>query len=425
VSSSPTSPSEGRAPPGTVTPPAAMVSVARQPIFDARFEVVAYELLYRDAPDAGQARIDDDASATARVVLGALMDIGLDRMAGGLPVQVNLPEALIRRAADFPLPLPPARVALEVLEDVTVDEAVLEGLRVLKAAGYRLSLDDFTSARADPRLLELADSVKVDLIHEPAAQLEATARALQSRGLELIAEKVETREQFERCVALGFSGFQGYFLQRPETFSGQRAPTFRLPALQVLAELQQPDYTPGKLEQLVSQDIGLVYRLLRCLNSGYYNLPRQVTSIRHAIVILGRENLMRLCAAVALAGFRDRPDWLLVNALVRARMCELLAPPRAGREAAGFFFAGLLSHLDALLGVPTSQAISGLPLTASVEQALVSQSGPIGATLRGVRNYERGQFEAVDGDGPDERQLRYAYLEAVEWAEQVRPLLKA
>ena len=401
------------------------MSVARQPIFDADFQVVAYELLYRDAPDAGQARIEDGSVATARVVIGALMDIGLDRIAGTLPVHVNLPEALIRRAAEFPLPLPPARAVLEVLEDVVVDEAVLEGLRLLKAAGYRIALDDFTSECADSRLLELADSVKVDLVAEPAGKLDACAAMLRARGVELIAEKVETREQFERCKALGFTAFQGYFLQRPETFTGQRAPTFRLLALQALAELQQSDYTLDKLERLVSQDLGLVHRLLRCLNSGYYNLPRQVTSIRHAIVILGRENLMRLCAAVALAEFRDRPEWLLVNALVRARMCELLAPPRSTSEAGGFFFAGLLSHLDALLGVPTAQAISGLPLSRSVEQALVAQAGPIGATLRGVRDYERGHFDAGAGEALDERRLRYAYLEAVEWAEQVRPLLKA
>lgn len=400
------------------------VSVARQPVFDAKFQVRAWELLYRDAPDSTEARIDDGAVATARVAIAALMDIGLERLAGTAPVHVNLPESLVRRAAEFPLPLPPARVVLEVLEDIRVDAEVLEGLRLLKSAGYRLALDDFTSARADARLLELADSVKVDLLAEPAATLEATAQALRARGLELIAEKIETREQFERCVALGFSGFQGYFLQRPETFSGQRAPTFRLPAMQVLAALQQPDYTAEQLERLVSQDLGLVHRLLRCLNSGFYNLPRRVTSIRHAIVILGRDNLVRLCAAVALAEFRDRPEWLLVNALVRARMCELLAPLRAGREAGGFFFAGLLSHLDALLGVPTPQAISDLSLTPSVEQALVAQSGPIGETLRSVQAWERGRFDGAGSGGVDEPRLRYAYLEAVEWAEQVRPLLK-
>lgn len=403
---------------------AAKVSVARQPLFDASLQVTAWELLYRDAPDSAEARIEDGSVATARVAIAALMDIGLERLAGALPVHVNLPEALVRRAAEFPLPLPPDRVVLEVLEDVRADAAVLEGLGQLKAAGYRLALDDYVSGASDPRLLELADSVKVDLLAEPPSTLESTVRSLAGRGLELIAEKIETREQFERCVALGFTGFQGYFLQRPETFTGQRAPTFKLPVMQVLAMLQEPDYTADQLERLVSQDVGLVVRLLRCLNSGYYNLPRQVTSIKHAIVILGRDNLMRLCAAVALAEFRDRPDWLLVNALLRARMCELLATARGGRDAGGFFFAGLLSHIDALLGVPTPQAIRDLPLTPPVEQALVEHQGPIGATLRAIEAWEHGNFEAVATAGFDERTLRYAYLEAVEWAEQVRPLLK-
>ncbi|MCU0759848.1 MAG: HDOD domain-containing protein [Steroidobacteraceae bacterium] len=406
------------------TPVPARVSVARQPVFDAKLQVLAWELLYRDAPGSEEARIEDGSVATARVAIAALMDIGLERLAGQAPVHVNVPEALVRRAAEFPLPLPPSRVVLEVLEDVRADDEVLAGLRLLKAAGYRLALDDFTSADADERLLALADSVKVDLLAEPAATLESTAKSLRARGLELIAEKVETREQFERCVALGFTGFQGYFLQRPETFTGQRAPALRLPAMQVMAALQQPDYTVEQLERLVSQDLGLVHRLLRCLNSGYYNLPRRVTSIRQAIVALGRENLLRLCAAVALAEFRDRPDWLLVNALVRARMCELLAP-QAGRESSGFFFAGLLSHLDALLGLPTPKAIGDLPLTPTVERALVAGAGPIGAALRAILDWEQGRFEACRAAGLDEGQLRRAYLEAVEWAEQVRPLLKA
>jgi len=307
---------------------AAKVSVARQPLFDASLQVTAWELLYRDAPDSAEARIEDGSVATARVAIAALMDIGLERLAGALPVHVNLPEALVRRAAEFPLPLPPDRVVLEVLEDVHADAAVLEGLGQLKAAGYRLALDDYVSGASDPRLLELADSVKVDLLAEPPSTLESTVRSLAGRGLELIAEKIETREQFERCVALGFTGFQGYFLQRPETFTGQRAPTFKLPVMQVLAMLQEPDYTADQLERLVSQDVGLVVRLLRCLNSGYYNLPRQVTSIKHAIVILGRDNLMRLCAAVALAEFRDRPDWLLVMHCC-ARGCASCWRPRA------------------------------------------------------------------------------------------------
>ncbi|MEZ5459376.1 MAG: HDOD domain-containing protein [Steroidobacteraceae bacterium] len=130
--------------------------------------------------------------------------------------------------------------------------------------------------------------------------------------------------------------------------------------------------------------------MLRCLNSGYYNLPRKVTSIRHGVVMLGLENLKRLCAVVALAAFEDRPSYLLVNAMIRGRMCEVLAEQQDPNSAGSFFFAGLLSHLDALLGVPTTEAVKALPLTADVEAALTQQDGPIGEALRAVRAWERG-----------------------------------
>ncbi len=403
----------------TGTRPAATISVARQPIFNARWEVVAFELLYRGAPQAMQTGQVDGTLATARVVLGALGDIGLDRLAPGVRAHVNLPDALLREP--WSLPLPPERIVIEVLEDVTVDEPLLAGIAALREQGFRIALDDYASERCDARLLAVADCVKVDLAAEPPEQLAATVDSLQARGLDLIAEKVETREQFERCKALGFGGFQGYFLQRPETFSGQRAPTMRLTTLQVLAALSRPGVTPEELEQLVARDLGLVNRLLRCLNSGYYNLPRKVTSVRHGIVMLGLENLKRLCSVVALAGFEDRPSYLLVNAMVRARMCELVAERRDPPAAGSFFFAGLLSHIDALLGLPTDEAVRSLPLTRDVESALTRQAGPIGATLREVQAWERGEWQHVASG--DDAEIRAAYLDALRWAEEARRML--
>lgn len=399
---------------------AATISVARQPIFNARCEVVAFELLYRGSPQADQIDRIDGTLATARVVLGALGDIGLERLAPGVLAHVNLPDALLREPLS--LPLPPARMVIEVLEDVSVERALLEGIAALRAQGFRIALDDYASHLCDPLLLDVADCVKVDLASEAAESLPATVESLRRRGLELIAEKVETREQFEYCRALGFTGFQGYFLQRPETFSGQRVPTMRVTTLRVLAALNQPDVTPEELEQLVSRDLGLVNRLLRCLNSGYYNLQRKVTSIRHGIVMLGLENLKRLCSVVALAGFEDRPNYLLVNAMVRARMCELMAERHQPSAASRFFFAGLLSHIDALLGLPTEEAVRSLPLTPDVETALTERSGPIGEALRKVQAWERGEWDPALADHGD-ADLRAAYLEAVRWAEEARQLL--
>lgn len=401
-------------------PAAATISVARQPIFNARCEVMAFELLYRGSPQAVQIDRIDGTLATARVVLGAISDIGLERLAPDVRVHVNLPDALLREP--LLLPLSPSRVVIEVLENVTVDRALLEGIAALRAQGFRIALDDYTSHLCDPRLLGVADCVKIDLANEPAETLAATVESLHRRGLDLIAEKVETREQFEHCRALGFAGFQGYFLQRPETFSGQRAPTMRVTTLQVLAALNRPDVTPEELEQLVSRDLGLVNRLLRCLNSGYYHLPRKVTSIRHGIVMLGLENLKRLCSVVALAGFEDRPNYLLVNAMVRARMCELMAEQRQPSAAGSFFFAGLLSHIDALLGLPTDEAVRSLPLTRDIENALTLHAGPIGEALREVQAWERGEWDLALS-GADARDVRAAYLEALRWAEEARRML--
>ena len=400
---------------------APLICVARQPIFDAACNITAYELLYRGSPGAIKAQMVDGTLASARVVLGALGDIGLDKLAPNALAHINLPDAMLR--TPFAPPLPPERVVIEVLEDVRVDAELLAGILELRSRGFRIALDDYASHLCDPRLLDVADCVKIDLMAEAPEKLEATVRALQARGLELIAEKVETRDQFEQCKALGFTGFQGYFLQKPETFSGQRAPTMRLATLQVLAALQEPDKTPEEIEALVSRDLALVHRLLRCLNSGFYNLPRQVTSIKHAIVMLGLENLKRLCAVVALAAFEDRPSYLLVNAMIRGRMCELLGVQKAPGDAGSFFFAGLLSHLDALLGVPTAEAVRALPLTQAVESALTNEAGTIGAALHGVRAYERGQWDNAGSNQFTEEQIRAAYLAAVAWADDSKHLL--
>jgi len=399
------------------------VCVARQPIFDAQMAVVAYELLYRAAPQDAKARILDGSSATAHVIVGSVAEIGLDSLSGGLDIHLNLPRELIVDPVE--LPLRPETTVLEVLETVRSEPRVLEGLKFFRKQGYRIALDDYVSLRHDENLLQLADIVKMDLLVEPVERWAQTAAMLLSRGLEVVAEKVETREQFESCRALGIQAFQGYWFQRPETFTAHRAASDRLATLQVLAALQDPDLPIEQLVRVVHQDLALVYRLLRVVNSGYYNLPRAVTSVQEALVMLGMDNLRRLCTLMALAAFECRPQELLINALVRARMCELLAEIEAPQYSAKLFFAGLLSHLDALLGVTTTEALRSLPLTKDLELALTSYDGPIGVLLECVVAFERGQWAALDSASLSLELWQELYLEAVRWAEEARVLFKA
>jgi len=398
--------------------------VARQPIFDTELRVLAHELLYRGAVGDHFASIGDPRTATLQVLMNACLEIGLNYVTGDKPAYVNFPRELLTGDAPLPLPLPPERIVIEVLEDVPADQDVMDGLAALRRRGHKVALDDFSFEHSDAALLAAADVVKVDVMALDPDQLARTCEALRPRNVLLIAEKIETLEQLDHCRLLGFRGFQGFFLRRPETFKGRRIPTNRLAALRIMAELQNPLTSAGDLEPLVGRDAATSYRILQCINSSsFYNLSRPVKSLREAIVILGIDQLRRLCALVMLAGFDDRPGQLLVDAMVRARMCELLAQHAGITDSGSYFVTGLFSVIDALVAQPLEEAIARLPLAMPIIQALLQDEGDMGAALACVRNYERGDWNGVTYGGLDTGQIRSAYLQALRWAEEGRELV--
>ena len=144
-----------------------------------------------------------------------------------------------------------------------------------------------------------------------------------------------------------------------------------------------------------------------------------MSSIRHGVDLLGRDNLLKLCAILSLASFRDRPTWLLTNMLMRARMCELMHDPSVGTDAGTFFMAGLLSHLDALLGMSREESLRGLPLAPAVRAAVLERAGPAGRALAAIEAWERGDWDVVSAAGYDDlAKVRAAYLDAVAWGEE-------
>ena len=400
----------------------AVALVARQPIYDQGLAVVAYELLYRESASALKAMVSDARRATLRVIANATLEIGLDRLAGGLPVHINFPRELL--VGDPMLPLQPEAVVIEVLEDVPADPEVIAGIAALRKRGHRIALDDYTARESDRALLDVADIVKVALSREDPADLVRTVRELKARGLRLIAEEVETVEQFERCIELGFDGFQGYFLQQPQTFQAQRVPSNKIGTLRLLTELSREDVSVDEVEQLVAQDMSMSYRVLRCINSSFYNLPRKVESIRQAIVILGLDPLRQLASLIALQGFDDRPPNLIVIAMARARMCEQLGRLAGAADSGPHFITGLFSMLNVLTGVPIAKLVEELPLAKPIESALLAESGELGHALKCVRAYERGRWRDVSFHNLPHEVIRAAYVDAVFWAEQARALMR-
>ncbi|MDB6042460.1 MAG: hypothetical protein JWM63_1011 [Gammaproteobacteria bacterium] len=395
--------------------------VARQAVYDASLTVTAYELLHRESATAVSANLADGSRATLQVIANAVLEIGLDRLSAGLPVHINYPAELLSRSP--PLAVSAERVVIEVLEGVRGTPDILEGVAALRGRGHRIALDDYSPAGSDPALLDVADIVKIDVSRHSPTELADLAKALLGRNLTLIAQHMETAEELQSCIALGFQGFQGYFLQHPLIFSTRRVPSTRLGVMRLLALLQNEDVSVDDIETLLSQDVSLSYRVLRCINSSYYGLPRRIDSIRQAIVILGMTKLQELCALVALQGFDDRPPSLFVLAMTRARMCEQLAQLRGVRNRAPFFITGFFSVLDALTGIPMGQLVPELPLAVPVTRALIAEEGDLGAALRSVRAYERGTWSQTPYGGLAAELISAAYVEAVSWAEATRALI--
>lgn len=390
--------------------------IARQPIYDREQRPIGYEILFRGGP-APNAAITDPDQATSQVILDAFMEIGLESLVGSKLAFINCTRPFL--TAEHPLHLPVGQVVLEVLEDVEPDAALVQGLRSLGARGYQIALDDYCHDESHATLLEVADIVKLDIIGPRRPRLLEDVKVLQSHGVQLLAEKVETPEDYDMCHTLGFDFFQGYFLCKPRVFRGHRSPGNRLAVMRLLADLQDPDLDPIELERVIANDVTLSYRLLRYVNSAFFGLRKKIESIQRGIVYLGFDNIRTWATVLAMAGIEGKPSDLVHIALLRARMCELLTRPEMPSKADQSFTVGMFSVLDALLDAPMIEALEPLPLAPEVEQALLTRTGPAGETLEAVLAYERRDWEAVEDSQFAPDALRDAYLQAVSWAREV------
>jgi EAL and modified HD-GYP domain-containing signal transduction protein len=392
----------------------ASVVVARQPIFDAGWDVIAYELLYRSL-DA-DARPANPEAMTAGVLTTAFSDLGLDLLVGDRPAHINVTRDFMLSVR--PLGLEPRRTVLELVEDQVVDDALIEVLAEAVDAGFTLALDDFVYAPKMERLLDLATIVKLDVRALSPAALEAEVRKLEPRNLTLVAEKIETAEEYELCREMEFDAYQGYFFALPELSQTAATPTHELGSLVALAATDH-DTTLEELESIVRRDAGLSHKLLRYANSAYVAPLRPIASLRHAMTMIGAVAIRRWGLLLALSGLRDAPHHLLNAAMLRARMSELVAPAMSAAPDRAFT-AGLFSLLDAMTGRQMDELVSELPFDDRLSAALLRREGPEGEVLRATLAYERGDFDAAATHARPQL-LADAYHQAIAWSDQLTP----
>jgi c-di-GMP-related signal transduction protein len=389
--------------------------VSRQPIYDRKGKLFAYELLYRNQFDNSE-NSDGDAS-TAEVLRNTFLEIGLPHLVGDNLAFVNLTSGFI--LGDYCSALPPDRVVLEVLETVVPDDAIIRALSRLSDKGYKIALDDFVYSDDKIPMLEIADYVKVDFRMFNPQEISDLVERLKPFKVQLLAEKVETHEEFDRARESGFDYFQGYFFCQPRTLKASRIPLNRLSHLRLITQLKDSDASVAEMEKLIKQDIAVSYNLLRFVNSALVSPVQRVESIAHAIQMVGIRQIRVWASVLLLSTFEDKPRELTITALFRGRMAELLAIAQRWPNPDAYFTVGLFSVVDALLDRPMPDALDLLPFNDEIRGALLRREGKMGAVLRCVWAYETANWNDVECGNLSLFTIRKCYLESLAFALEV------
>jgi len=389
---------------------------ARQPILDVRGKVHGYELLFREGP---RAEFNGDGVLATRTMIDNMVLFGLGRLTGNLPVFLNCTEeALTGRLVHV---LPAGMTVLEILETLDPSPALIAACQHLKASGFRLALDDFTWKAGIEPLVEIADYVKVDFVISDARERQEILRRLRGNTVALVAEKVETPEQYLKARDEGFTLMQGYHFCRPVLLKGHKVPANRLVHVEILRLLQDDYLDMRKLAELVKRDTCLTYRLLQLINSPVAAMRQEVKSVQAALLAVGEETFRRIATLAITSELNaGQPMELLRMAFVRGRFCEL-ASVFCNLDHQEQYLLGLLSLLPAMLRVPMKDLSPHLPLREEMRRALEGEKIPERTLLCWLEGHEQGDWAAsdmaVDSTGLNTGDLLVCYEDALQWAE--------
>jgi EAL and modified HD-GYP domain-containing signal transduction protein len=393
--------------------------VARQPIFDREKRVFGYELLFRNGVE--NAFVGGDLDMASRATLDRSVLMGIDMLCDGKRAFVNCTrDTLIKGLVTL---LPPTSTVVEILEGVPADPDVMAAVQRLKESGYMIALDDFVTNDAREPLAELADIIKVDLKLTSLEERLAMVKRYGPWKRRMLAEKVETQEEFNAAKEHEFVYFQGYFFRKPEMVSTHEMPANRINYLRMLQAVSSPDLDMAGLEQLIRGEASVCYRLLRYLNSSMFGFRSEIHSVKHALAILGEREMRRWVRLVAAVGAgQDSSSDLLLSSLVRARFAELLTPKVPHGES-DLFLMGLLSLIDAMLELPMEKVLEMIPLDKETKAVLLGQASLLRPVHQLMLAHESGEWEAAarvaESMHLDKEETAGLYLEAQQWARDI------
>ena len=395
--------------------------IARQPIFDRQLGVYGYELLFRSGLKDYFDHADPD-QASSRVIADSLFLPHLDALSRGRLVFIPVTrEGLVQKWIGI---LRPESTVIQIVAAVEPDDEVLEACRAFRSRGYRLALDDFTRGSRWEPWVDLVDILKVDVLCSTLRDRAALAQCFRGRPQVLLAEKVETQESYRETHGQGYGLFQGYFFARPSAVPGRDIAGARVHYLQLLREIHKAGLDFAAIAEIVEREVGLSYKLLRYLNSAFFGWRGPVSSIRHALMLLGEREIKTWASVVVMASMAaDKPDELVTQALLRGRLCEQLAPAVGlADQSSDLFLLGAFSLIDAMLDFPLESILAQIPIAEDVKAALLGEPGQLRDVLEVVLAYDACNLQVMSEHasklGLDESILPGQYLEALRWCDE-------
>ncbi|CAN2254963.1 cyclic di-GMP phosphodiesterase [Bacillus vallismortis] len=399
------------------------VFVARQPIFNRKEQVVAYELLYRDSEENVYNAKDGD-QATADLVINSFLNIGIEKLTEGKRCFVNFTESLM--FSNLPTSFNPKQLVIEILEDIPITPALISRCKELKNMGYMLALDDFyaiNSLSEDllEELMSYIDILKIDFLKTTRMERRKILQTYGCRGLIFLAEKVETRKEYKQAAQDGFQLFQGYFFSEPRIISGHDLSTHFYSYYELLNELSKEQPNIKRVTEYIERDLSLSYQILKFLNSSHSRLSQKIESIQQAIMLLGFNEIKRW---IYILSFKDlsrkghsSKHEIIKISLMRAKLCELLARKTARPQPASYMLIGMFSLIDTLLHREIEEIIQELPLKDEVGQALLGEQNDYYHMLELVKCIEGNNWDTRSelGKELDKEEAYECYLEALEW----------
>jgi len=395
---------------------------ARQPILDKDKNLFAYEILFRNGLTNAFPEINED-EATSKIVAGAQFNLGIESLTEDKPAFINFTQDTLMQG--YPMLLPPEQVVVEILETVKPSKKLLKVCEELKKKGYTIALDDYEHQAIWQHFYPFTDIIKIDYQLSPLEEIKEVIEAVTPYPhIKLLAEKVETYEEFKQACELGFRYFQGYFFSRPEVIKSTALATNQMSLANLMAEINSDSPDINQVTSVFESDVTLSFKLLRYAQSPIFKRRSTIESIKQAIVALGQDELRRFVSVLFTAEVSsDKPSELTRMSLTRAKFCENIAVliPKADKSPA--FLVGMLSLLDALLDTNLSELVEKLPLTDSVKQALMLDQGLLADLLDCCKLAENADWLALQQSASklaiNEEDLLACYSQAIQWSAQL------